>query len=131
MADSNTRQDQTNEDAAAKAAAAQAAADEKARVEAEEKAKADAAAAEAAQRKADEDAAAAAAAQAENDAQEETTVSVVLDPEWAEAVSDETPVTVATVSTANGEYELSSTPVDVPKSDAENVLASPAAKEVE
>lgn len=111
------KQDQKTEDVAAQArvqAEADAAA-EKARVEAEEKAKAEAAAAEA----------------AKNDPEVKdeavSTVKVILDPEFAAALD----VDSANVGTAAGEYELTSTPVDVPQTDAENVLASPAAKEAE
>lgn len=112
MADQN--QNFNTEDVEAKRVADAAA--EAARVAAEEKRKADEAAAEAAKQKEIED---------NLDPEPETVyVSVVLDPEFAaECDCDK-----ATVGTANGEYVLTSTASDVPQSDVENVLASPAAK---
>lgn len=111
MADQN--QNFNTEDVEAKARAEQ-----EARVAAEEKRKADEAAAEAAKQAEIE-------ANVEDSEPEAVYVSVILDPEYA----DECDCDVAYVGTANGEYTLSSTPTDVPQSDLENVLVSPAAKE--
>lgn len=103
---------------------------EQARFAADEKRKADEAAAAEEKRKADEAAIEAAKqneieANVEDSEPEAVYVSVILDPEYA----DECDCDVAYVGTANGEYTLSSTPTDVPQSDLENVLVSPAAKE--